>query len=166
MKNQAEPKSWGILILLTLIAIVSLLDRQIISILAVEIKNDLGLNDGEIGLIYGTFFGIFYALFAIPLGKLADGWDRTKQIAATITTWCAATIGCGLSGSFASMSVFRAAVAAGESGVGPASNSMLADLFPSRLRGIAFGVLMPQATLGMGLSIWFGGVFLGYWNSL
>ena len=52
------------------------IDRQILSILANDIKADLGVDDAYLGFLYGTAFAIFYALFGIPLGRLADSWKR------------------------------------------------------------------------------------------
>ena len=65
-----------VLVVLIVVYIFNFIDRQIISILAEEIKADLGIGDAEIGFLYGTAFAIFYAVFGIPLGKLADVWNR------------------------------------------------------------------------------------------
>jgi MFS family permease len=157
-------RSWYVLILLTLVASVSLLDRQIITILAVDIKRDLGLNDSEIGLIYGTFFAIFYALFSIPLGRLADGWIRTRQVALALGGWSLATIGCAFAGGFASMSAWRIGVAVGEAGAGPAAYSLVADLFPKAKRATAFAVYGSSSAIGVGLSIAMGGIVVDAWN--
>lgn len=157
-------RSWYVLILLTLISAVSLLDRQVITILAVDIKRDLGMNDSEIGLVYGTFFAVFYALFSIPLGRLADGWVRTRQVALSLTAWSFATIGCAFAGGFASMSAWRAAVASGEAGAGPAAYSLVADIFPKRRRATAMAVYGASAALGVGLSMLVGGLVVGWWN--
>ena len=75
----AEAKPQGryphyVLFVLTLVYVANFVDRQILSILNEEIKRDLGLRDAEMGFLYGTAFAVFYALFGIPLGKLADGW--------------------------------------------------------------------------------------------
>lgn len=61
---------------LFIVYIFNFIDRQILSILAEEIKADLGITDGEIGFLYGTAFAVFYAVFGIPLGQLADTWVR------------------------------------------------------------------------------------------
>jgi MFS family permease len=158
-------RSWYTLILLTVIAAVSLLDRQVITILAVDIKRDLGLNDSEIGLVYGTFFAVFYALFSIPLGRLADGWVRTRQVARSLTAWSVATIGCAFAGGFGSMSAWRAAVASGEAGCSPAAYSLVADLFPKRRRATAMAIYGASAALGVGLSMLVGGFVVGWWNA-
>ncbi len=66
---------------LVLVYIFNFLDRQIISILAERIKADLRVSDAEIGFLYGTAFAVFFAVFGIPLARLADVWDRRKLIA-------------------------------------------------------------------------------------
>ena len=159
-------QAWTMLGVLTAISAISMLDRQIVTVLAVDIKRDLGFDNAQIGLIYGTFFAVFYTLFAIPLGRLADSWHRTRQIAASISVWSLATIGGGLSGGFGTMALSRSVVAAGESGAGPASNSIVADLFPSRIRGTAFAILMSASQLGLGLSLVFSGLIFAWWTHM
>ena len=72
--------AWIALALVALVNAVSLLDRQILAILAPAIKADLKVGDAEMGLLYGTVFALFYALFSLPLGRLADGWVRTRLL--------------------------------------------------------------------------------------
>src|SRR5207244_619877 len=79
------------LALVALTNAISLLDRNILAILAPRIKHDLGIGDAEMGLLYGTVFALFYALFALPLGRLADGWVRTRLLAITLAFWSLAT---------------------------------------------------------------------------
>ena len=68
--------------LLVVIYAINFIDRQIISILAEDIKHDLRLTDAELGFLYGTAFAVFYALFGIPLGRLADNWVRVRLLSA------------------------------------------------------------------------------------
>ena len=58
--------SWYALSILVVVYVLNFVDRNIISILAEDIKADLGLRDDQIGFLYGTAFGVFYALFGIP----------------------------------------------------------------------------------------------------
>ena len=70
--------SWYALSVLVLVYVLNFIDRQILSILANDIKADLGVEDDYLGFLYGTAFAVFYALFGIPLGKLADSWKRIR----------------------------------------------------------------------------------------
>ena len=76
----------------------NLLDRQILAILAGEIQADLGISDSQMGFLYGTSFAVFYAIFGLPLGRLADLWVRKTLIACGLFTWSVMTMLCGLAG--------------------------------------------------------------------
>ena len=67
---QPNPRyAWYVLTILVIVYVLNFIDRQIISILANDIKRDLGLTDGDLGFLYGTAFGVFYSLFGIPLDR-------------------------------------------------------------------------------------------------
>src|SRR5690606_19693014 len=92
---EAEPRatsySWYVLGVLVIVYILNFIDRQIISILAVDIKADLGLKDGDMGFLGGAAFAVFYALFGKPLGRLADYWSRVRLLSIGLTVWPAMT---------------------------------------------------------------------------
>ncbi|MFW1123272.1 MFS transporter, partial [Vibrio parahaemolyticus] len=79
------------LLLVCLTNAMSLLDRNILAILAPRIKKDLAIGDAEMGLLYGTVFALFYALFSLPLGRLSDGWNRARLLAISLGFWSVAT---------------------------------------------------------------------------
>ncbi|OYX96536.1 MAG: hypothetical protein B7Y74_01000, partial [Novosphingobium sp. 35-62-5] len=66
-RRSLAPGAWYALILVALTNAMSLLDRQILAILAPAIKKDLNIGDAEMGLLYGTVFALFYALFSLPV---------------------------------------------------------------------------------------------------
>ena len=78
--REATSYSWYVLSVLVVVYILNFIDRQIISILALEIKRDLSLTDSDMGFLGGAAFAVFYALFGIPLGRLADNWSRVKLL--------------------------------------------------------------------------------------
>ena len=45
----------------------------------------------QAGVLYGTAFAVFYALFGIPLGKLADSWKRVRLMSLGLALWSAMT---------------------------------------------------------------------------
>ena len=104
---------WYALMLVSSAQGLSLLDRQILSILAPSIRADLGIGDAELGLLYGTVFALFYALFSLPLGRLVDGWIRTRLLSICILGW---SVCAGLSAfaqSFTLLAVSRLGVGIG-----------------------------------------------------
>ena len=156
---------WYALFLVSAAQGLSLLDRQILSILAPSIREDLQIGDAELGLLYGTLFSLFYALFSLPLGRLVDGWIRTKLLAICIFAW---SIFAGLSafaGGFGLLAVSRLGVGVGEAAAQPAANSIIFDTFPREKRGTAMAAMGIATALGLGLSMTLGGVVAGWWDA-
>jgi len=65
-----------VLTLLTFVYVLNFLDRQLISILAKPIQDTLHITDGQLGLISGFYFALFYCFIALPVGWLADRTNR------------------------------------------------------------------------------------------
>ena len=143
----------------------SLLDRQILSILAPSISRDLGIGDAEIGLLYGTLFALFYALFSLPLGRLVDGWIRTRLLAICILSWSLATGLAAFAHSFAVLAISRLGVGIGEGAAQPGANSIIFDTFPRNRRGTAMAALGIATALGLGLSMALGCFVAQWWDT-
>lgn len=158
--------AWYALALVALTNAMSLLDRNILAILAPRIKADLDIGDAELGLLYGTVFALFYALFSLPLGRLADGWTRTKILAIAIAFWSfSSALGAFASG-FALLAIARLGVGIGEGATSPAGTSLLFDYFPKHRRGLVMGVIAASIAVGLGMSNVVGGVAAEWWDSL
>lgn len=142
----------------------SLLDRQILSILAPSISRDLGIGDAEIGLLYGTLFALFYALFSLPLGRLVDGWIRTRLLAICILSWSLATGLAAFAQSFTLLALSRLGVGIGEGAAQPGANSIIFDTFPKNRRGTAMAAMGIATALGLGLSMALGGFVSQWWD--
>ena len=76
-----------VLAVLVLVYIFNFIDRNILSILAEDIKADLHINDAQMGFLYGTVFAVFYAVFGIPLARFADVWTRRSLISVGLGFW-------------------------------------------------------------------------------
>ncbi|HVS15443.1 MAG TPA: MFS transporter [Thermoanaerobaculia bacterium] len=153
-----------VLAVLVLVYVFNFIDRQILSILAEEIKADLGLGDAEIGFLYGTAFAVFYAVFGIPLGRLADVWVRRSVIASGLFFWSGMTALSGTARSFGSLAGYRIGVGVGEASASPAAFSMLSDYFPPRLRATALGIYSSGVYIGAGIGLLIGGQVVDRWN--
>lgn len=157
--------SWYALGVLSLVYMVNFVDRQILSILANDIKADLGLTDAQLGFLYGTAFAVFYALFGIPLGRLADGWHRVRLLSLGLALWSCMTALSGLARNGVSLSFARVGVGIGEATANPSAYSLIADWFPQRLRATALAIYSAGLFVGSGLSLVLGGLIAESWNA-
>src|SRR3954462_9751290 len=161
---RASRYGWYALFVLVLVYVINFIDRQIISILAQDIKADLNVDDAQIGFLYGTAFAVFYALFGIPLGRLADSWYRGRLIAIGLGLWSSMTILSGLASSFGMLAVARIGVGIGEASASPAAYSMISDYFPKEKRATALSIYSAGLYIGGGLSLPAGGLATRRWN--
>ena len=122
------------LVVLITVYVFNFLDRTILSILAEDIKHDLGLTDSQLGFLYGTAFAVFYAIFGVPLARLADHWKRARLIAIGLSSWSLMTALSGTARSLFSLAIYRFGVGIGESSASPAAFSLLSDYFSPRVR--------------------------------
>ena len=159
------PYAWYVLFVLVLVSIMNLIDRQLISILAEDIKADLGIGDAQMGFLYGTVFGVFYALFGVALGRLADMCHRLTLLAAGIGLWSCMTALSGLAKDFGTLAAARIGVGVGEASAAPVAYSVLSDLFPNEYRATVIAIYSSGVYLGVGLSMFLGGSIKDSWNA-
>ncbi|MEM7780301.1 MAG: MFS transporter [Pseudomonadota bacterium] len=157
--------SWYALGVLVLVYVLNFIDRQILSILANDIKADLGVDDDYLGFLYGTAFAIFYALFGIPLGKLADSWKRVRLMTLGLSLWSAMTAVSGFARDAGTLTVARIGVGVGEATASPSAYSLISDWFPARIRATALAIYSSGLYIGGGISLAIGGVIVDNWNT-
>ncbi len=154
-----------VLAVLVLVYVLNFLDRQILSILAERVKADLGLSDAQIGFLYGTAFAVFYALFGIPLGRLADVWVRTRLMALGLAVWSAMTAASAFARTFAQLTAARIGVGVGEASANPAAHSLLSDYFPPARRATVLAIYSSGIYIGAGLGLGIGGLIVDRWDA-
>jgi predicted MFS family arabinose efflux permease len=142
--------------ILCFVYVINFLDRQLLSILAKPIQDELDVTDGQLGLISGLYFALFYCVLAIPVGWIADRTNRAKLLSIACAVWSAATMACGLSANYAQLAAARMAVGVGEAGGVPPSYAIISDYFPPGQRGTALGIFNFGPGLGMALGVAFG----------
>jgi MFS family permease len=153
-----------VLFVLIIVYIFNFVDRQILSILAEEIKLDLGIGDAEIGFLYGTAFAVFYAVFGIPLGRLADVWNRKKLISIGLSFWSAMTAMSGFAQNFGQLAACRFGVGIGEASATPAAFSMISDYFSPKVRATVLAIYSSGIYLGSGIGLFLGGAIVATWH--
>lgn len=162
---KASGYSWYVLGVLVLVYIINFIDRQILSILAVDIQKDLGLNDADLGFLFGAAFAVFYALFGIPLGRLADNWNRKKLLAIGLTLWSTMTALSGFARDQITLSLARMGVGVGEASASPTAYSLISDYFPKHQRATALAIYSSGLYIGGGVSLLIGAKIGQAWNA-
>jgi len=146
-----------VLAMLVLVYTFNFIDRQIVGILAIPIKADLGLTDTQLGLMGGLAFALFYTALGIPIAMLADRRSRTTIMTVALVMWSAMTAVCGFAQNFWQLFLARLGVGVGEAGGVAPAYSLVADYFPPRQRARALGVYSFGVPIGSALGIYFGG---------
>jgi MFS family permease len=164
-EKPASAYSWYVLAVLVLVYILNFIDRQILSILAVDIKRDLDLGDGELGFLGGAAFAVFYALFGVPLGRLADRWHRVRLLTIGLVLWSTMTALSGFARNYMSLSLARMGVGVGEATASPTAYSLISDYFPSRQRATALAIYSSGLYLGGGVSLLIGANISKWWDA-
>lgn len=134
------------------------IDRIVLGILVPPIKAELGLTDTQLGLLGGTAFALFYTALGIPIGWLADRFNRVWIMTAALALWSAFTAICGFATSFTQLFLARLGVGVGEAGGVAPAYSFIADYFPPEQRARALGVHAFGIPIGSALGLIFGGV--------
>lgn len=144
--------SLGVLVVVTLFAFI---DRQVIILLAEQIKAAFQLSDLQLGLLQGTAVALFSAVAAYPLAWAADRIDRRLVLSVCIIVWSLAVVGCGLAQTYTQILIATALVSAAEAGLAPMTFAIIPELFPPERRQLANSVfaLVSVATGSIALAL-------------
>ncbi len=147
-----------VLCILVLVYTFNFIDRQIIGILAIPIKEELGLTDTQLGLMGGLAFALLYTTLAIPIAMAADRMSRTWIMTGALVVWSGMTAVCGMAQNFWQLFLARVGVGIGEAGGVAPAYSLIADFFPPNQRARALSVYSFGIPIGSALGIVFGGI--------
>jgi MFS family permease len=152
--------AWYVVGVLLVVYTFSFIDRQILNLLVGPIRRDLEISDTGLSVLTGFSFAIFYTLFGLPLGRIADSYSRRGLIAAGFVMWSLFSAGCGLARNFAQMLLMRTGVGIGEATLAPAAFSLIVDYFPPERRATAQSVYAAGVYVGAGLAYVLGGIVI------
>lgn len=149
-------RAWITLAILCFVYVLNFLDRSLLSILAKPIQDSLHITDGQLGLIGGLYFALFYCFISIPVGWIADKTSRVRVLSVACALWSTATMACGLAGNYLQLVIARMTVGVGEAGGVPPSYAIVSDYFPPGQRGTALGIYNLGPPIGAALGVAFG----------
>jgi predicted MFS family arabinose efflux permease len=154
--SRSQPRAAIVLFTLTCVYVLNFLDRSLIGILAKPIQDSLHITDGQLGLMSGLLFALFYCFIAIPVGWLADRTNRVNVLTLACAIWSAATAACGFAATYPQLVIARMTVGFGEAGGVPPSYALISDYYPTGRRATALGIYNMGPPIGAALGVAFG----------
>ncbi|MFS0773062.1 spinster family MFS transporter [Sphingomonas sp. 1P08PE] len=154
--GRTTARAWFVLSVLCFVYVLNFLDRQLLAILAKPIRDELGLTHGQIGLISGLYFALFYCIISVPVAWFADRTNRVRVVSLACALWSAATAACGLAANYGQLATARMTVGVGEAGGVPPSYAIISDYFRPGTRGTALGIYNLGPPIGNALGVAFG----------
>jgi len=125
----------------------SFLDRQVLSILIIKIKQELTISNVQYGFI-NTGFLVGYAIMFTIGGILIDRYGCRSGLAVSVGLWSLATALHSLASSVIYFGVFRFLLGVGEGGAFPGAIKAVIEWVPEKKRALANGIAIGGAALG------------------
>jgi ACS family glucarate transporter-like MFS transporter len=142
---------------LFLLSAIAFLDRTNISIAGASMRDELGIDNIQLGWVFSSFL-LGYAAFQVLGGWLACRFGPRRVLAAGVVWWgvfsaLTTLANPRLAYPLALLIVIRFSLGAGEAVMYPASNQFVAHWIPPAERGRANGWIFAGVGAGAGLSI-------------
>lgn len=123
------------------------LDRQVLSVLAPEIRSEFRLTNSQYAhIVFG--FQLAYMISSTAGGRLADVIGVRASYAFMMAFWSAASAVHGLATGFKSLLACRLLLGLGEGGSFPTAVKALSEWFPRKERATATGFINASLSLG------------------
>ena len=150
------PRATYVLIICSLLYAAQYADFQVMAVVLQPMKLDLGLSDGQVGLIVSAYFmGIIVAI--LPVSHLIDVWSRKKAIGLMAFVWSIFTLTTGLASGLAVLVLSRFGVGVGEAGFAPGGTALVSASYPEEKRGRKLGIFNTFITIGVIIGVVLGG---------
>ena len=130
---------WYVLLLISLMYMITYMDRSNISIAAPEIAKEFGFSKTEVALFFSAFAWA-YAAGQVPGGWLADYFGPKRVLLVIVPFWSLMTAATAWASGASSFFWVRFAFGLGEAGAFPTASRAMQLWFPKSERGFVQGV--------------------------
>lgn len=138
---------WLIVFMVFLATALSFLDRQVLSISIIKIKEDFFISDTAYGFI-NTGFLISYAIMFTAGGILIDRFGSRLGLAYSVGIWSIATVLHSVANNVLHFGVFRFFLGLGEGGAFPGAIKAVVEWIPKKRQALANGIAIGGSALG------------------
>src|SRR5437879_5378121 len=142
---------WYILGLISLMYLITYLDRVNISTAAPAISQEFGFDKIAFGVIFGAFVWA-YAMFQVPGGWLSDRFGARPVLATIVAYWSVMTAATAAATGAISFVVIRFLFGVGEAGAFPGATRAMQLWYPREERGLVQGLTHSASRLGAAIA--------------
>jgi ACS family hexuronate transporter-like MFS transporter len=147
MKKISRWLPWVIVSMAFVATALSFLDRQVLSVSIIKIKEDFHISDVEYGFI-NTGFLISYAIMFTIGGILIDRFGSRKGLAWSVGIWSLATMLHSWASNAWHFAIFRFFLGLGEGGAFPGAIKAVVEWIPKKKQALANGIAIGGSALG------------------
>ena len=130
---------WLVALVVSMATFMEVLDTSIANVSLHHISGNLGAGSSE-GTWVLTSYLVSNAIILPVSGWLSNVMGRKRFYMTCVALFTISSLLCGMAPSLGWLLVFRVLQGAGGGGLAPSEQSILADTFPARQRGMAFAV--------------------------
>jgi len=157
--NSAQPRSipslrWWIGGILFASTVINYVDRQTLSILAPDLKQDYHWTNVDYANI-AIAFRIAYSLGQTVCGRLMDRVGTRRGLTISVAWYSVVSLMTSLANGLSSFALFRFLLGAGESANWPGASKAVSEWFPKRERGLAAAFYDSGSSVGGAVASFF-----------
>jgi sugar phosphate permease len=142
---------WYVLLLISVMYLITYLDRVNISTAAPQISKEFGFDKITMGVIFSAFVWA-YAVFQVPGGWLSDRFGARGVLTGVVTYWSIMTAATAAAFSATSFIALRFLFGIGEAGAFPGATRAMQLWYPQRERGLVQGVTHSASRFGAAIA--------------
>lgn len=142
---------WTSLLLLVVTGTLNYMDRSALSVTNSAIRENLGLDLGQMGILLSAF-SWSYAIAQLPIGGLIDRYKPRLVLTVGIALWSVAQGLCGFVHNLTQFIWARILLGIGESPQYPTGARVVSDWYPLSKRGTPTGVFNSASPLGTAIA--------------
>lgn len=136
-------------------------DVMLYSIVLATLMREFGMSRTTAGMLNALTL-IASALGGLLFGVMADRFGRRRMLSASILVYSVFTFACGLSMSIVMLAACRFVLGLGMGGEWNTGAALVAETWPSSLRGRALGIVQSSWAVGYALSAVVAGLILSH----
>ena len=150
-QTQPSRGRWYVLLLISVMYLITYLDRVNISTAAPAISKEFGFDKVTMGIIFSAFVWA-YAAFQVPGGWLSDRFGARGVLAGVVGYWSIMTAATAMAFGSVSFVAVRFLFGVGEAGAFPGATRAMQLWYPRRERGLVQGVTHSASRLGAAIA--------------